>query len=88
MGASVGAQAVKVPHFQFYDKVAGQFQFLDKVVVSGGWGAATLSRLCRLCAGAACQSWRLLEEFPLLRCLPRRAVRTWKTGSPLPSRLF
>ena len=29
---------------------------------------------------AACQSWRLLEEFPLLRCLPCRVVRTWKTG--------
>ena len=48
--------------------------------MSGGWGAATPSRWCRLCAGAVCQSWRLLEEFPLLRCLPRRAVRTWKTG--------
>ena len=45
MGASVGAQAVKVPRIQFFDdKVGGQFQFLDKVMVSGGWGAATLSR--------------------------------------------
>ena len=26
------------------------------------------SRWCRLCTGAACQSWRLLEEFPVLRC--------------------
>ena len=25
--------------------------------------------------GAACQPWRLLEEFPLLRCLPCRVVR-------------
>ena len=25
---------------------------------------------------AACQPWRLLEEFPLQRCLPCRAVRT------------
>ena len=30
--------------------------------------------------GGACQSWRLLEESPLPRCLPRRAVRTWKSG--------
>ena len=49
MGATVGAQAVKVPQIQFFDdKVAGQFHFLDKVVVSGGWGAAALSRWCSL----------------------------------------
>ena len=35
MGASVGAQTVKVPQIQFFDdKVAGQFQFLDKVMVA------------------------------------------------------
>ena len=34
MGAFVGAQALKVPQIQFFDdKVAGQFQFLDKVMV-------------------------------------------------------
>ena len=38
------------------------------------------SRWCRLCTGAACQSWRLMEEFPLLRCLPRRGVRSLKSG--------
>ena len=33
MGATVGAQAVKVPQIQFFDdKAAGQFQFLDKVM--------------------------------------------------------
>ena len=76
----MGEQAVKVPQIQFYDKVAGQCQFLDDVMVSGGWGAATLSRWYRLCAGAACESWRLLENFPLLRCLLCRVVRTWKSG--------
>ena len=61
-------------------RVVVQFQFLDKVVVGVGWGAAALSRWCRLCQGAACQSWRLLEEFPLPRCRPCRAVCTWKSG--------
>ena len=28
---------------------------------------AWCSRWCRLCTGAACQSWRLMEEFPVLR---------------------
>ena len=43
------------------------FQFLDRVVVGVGWGAAALSCWCRLCHKAACQLWRLLEEFPVLR---------------------
>ena len=38
--------------------------------------------------GAACQSWRLLEEFPLLSCLPCRAIRTWKSGLRLRPRIF
>ena len=33
---------------------------------------------CRLCL-ATSPSWRLLEEFPLLRAF-RRAIRTWKSG--------
>ena len=37
-------------------------------LLRSGWS----SRWCRLCAGAACRSWWLLEEFPLLRCLPCR----------------
>ena len=37
---------------------------------------------------AACQSWRLLEELPLLGCLPLRAVRTWKSGLCLRPRIF
>ena len=53
-----------------------QFQFLDMVMEGVCWGAAALSRWCCLCQGATCQSWRLLEEFSLLRCQPRRAVRT------------
>ena len=57
------------------------------VLVSGGWNAAAHSRWCRLCVGAACQLWRLLEEIPL-RCLPRRAVCTWKTGLCLCPRIF
>ena len=32
----------------------------DVVVGLGAWW-------CRLCLGAACQLWRLLEEFPVLR---------------------
>ena len=55
--------------------LAGAFFFWSTVSRSG-WS----SRSCRLCAGAACQSWRLLEEFPLQRCLLCRAVRTWKSG--------
>ena len=50
--------------------------FLWSTILRSGWS----SRWCRLGAGAACQSWRLLEEFPLLRCLLCRAVRTWKSG--------
>ena len=41
---------------------------------------------CRLCL-AACPSWRLLEEFPLLRGL-RRAIRTWKSGHCLRPCIF
>ena len=40
------------------------------------------------CVGAAGQLWRLLEEFPLLRCLPRRADRSWKSGLCLRHRFF
>ena len=68
----VKAKTVKVPQIQF--------QFLDMVVVGVGWGAAALSRWCCLCQGAACQSWRLLEEFPHSRRVAARAVRTWKVG--------
>ena len=53
-------------------------------LLRSGWS----SRWCRLCLGAACQSWRLLEEFPLLRCLPHRAVRTWKSGLCLRPRIL
>ena len=41
---------------------------------------------CRLCL-ATSPSWRLLEEFPLLRVL-RRAIRTWKSGHCLRPRIF
>ena len=41
---------------------------------------------CRLCL-ATSPSWRLLEEFPLLRAL-RRAIRTWKSGLRLRPRTF
>ena len=41
---------------------------------------------CRLCL-ATSPSWRLLEEFPLLRAL-RRAIRTWKSGLCLRPRIF
>ena len=30
------------------------------------YAVALSSRWCRLCTGAACQSWRLMEEFPVL----------------------
>ena len=54
-------------------------------LLRSGWS----SRWCRLqCLGAVCQSWRFLEEFPLLRCLPRRAVRPWKFGLCLCHRFF
>ena len=36
------------------------------------------SRWCRLCAGAACQSLRLVEEFPVLRC---RVVALFALGN-------
>ena len=76
MGTSVGAQAVNVPRSQFFDdKVAGQFQFLDKVMVSGGWCAATLSRWCRLWVRRSVSLRQLLEEFLLLRRFAR-TVRT------------
>ena len=40
--------------------------FSWSTLLRSGWS----SRWCRLCAGAACQPWRLLEEFPLRRaCL-------------------
>ena len=52
-------------------------------LLRSGWS----SRWCRL-PGAACQSWRLLEEFPLLRCLPHRAVCTWKSGLCPRPRIF
>ena len=39
---------------------------------------------CRLCL--ACQSWRLLEEFPLPCAL--RAIRTWKSPLCLRPRFF
>ena len=74
----VGAKTVKVPQIQF--------QFSDRVVVIVGWVAAPLSRRCRLCL-ATSPSWRLLEEFPLLRAL-RRAIRTWKCGLRLRARIF
>ena len=41
---------------------------------------------CRLCL-ATSASWRLLEEFPLLRA-PRRAIHTWKSGLCLRPRMF
>ena len=44
--------------------------------------------LVQVVRGAACQLWRLLEEFPLLRCLPRRLVRTWKYGLCFRPRIF
>ena len=50
--------------------------FSWSTLLRSGWS----SRWCRLCTGAACQPWMLLEEFTLLRCLPCRAVRTWETG--------
>ena len=52
----------------------------DVVVGLGSWWR-------RLCAGAACQLWRLSEEFPVSRgrC---RAVRTWKPGLRLRLRSF
>ena len=42
--------------------------------VVAGLGA----RWCRLCVGAACQSWRLMEEFPLPRC---RVVALFALGN-------
>ena len=52
----------------------------DVVLTGDDMGAATFSRWCRLCAGAAlCQPTVALEEFPPLRRLAR-AVRTWKAG--------
>ena len=48
MGASVGAQAVKVPQTQFFDDmVAGQFQFLDKVMA----GPVLCNDRCRCSLG-------------------------------------
>ena len=41
---------------------------------------------CRLCL-ATSPSWRLLEEFPLLRALCR-AIRTWKSGLRLRPCIF
>ena len=44
--------------------------------------SASSSRCCRLCL-AACQSWRLLEEFPLLRAsAPRYShLEIWTSSS-------
>ena len=57
------------------------FKYLSDSVLRQWWGSSSSwTWSCRLCVGAACQSWRLLEEFPLLRCLFRRAVRTWNSG--------
>ena len=71
MGASVGAQAVKVPQIQFFDdKVAGQFQFLDKVMVGpllrnvARWGAVHRQVVLRSCDAVA---------GPLLAALLRNA---------------
>ena len=53
---------------------------------SPSYPVAWSSCWCRLCL-ASSQSWRLLEEFPLLRAL-RRAIRTWKSGLFLRPRIF
>ena len=58
--------------------------FSWSTLLHSGWSG----RWCRLCTGAACQPWRLLEEFPLLRCLPCRVVRTWKSGLCFRPRIF
>ena len=51
-------------------------------LVRSGWSSCW----CRLCL-ATSPSWRLLEEFPLLRA-PRRAIHTWKSGLCLRPRIF
>ena len=55
----------------------------DLVLTRDDMGAATFSRCCKLCAGAAgaalCQPTVAFEGFPLLRRFAR-AVRTWKAG--------
>ena len=53
---------------------------------SPSYPVAWSSCWCRLCL-ATSPSWRLLEEFPLLRAL-RRAIRTWKSGLCPRPRLF
>ena len=53
---------------------------------SPSYPVAWSSCWCRLCL-ATSPSWRLLEEFPLLRAL-RRAIRTWKSGLCLRPRIF
>ena len=53
---------------------------------SPSYPVAWSSCWCRLRL-ATSPSWRLLEEFPLLRAL-RRAVRTWKSGLCLRPRFF
>ena len=61
--------------------VAAKQEWCFLVCSSGppSYPVAWSSCWCRLCL-ATSPSWRLLEEFPLLRCVPRRAVRTWKSG--------
>ena len=53
---------------------------------SPSYPVAWSSCWCRLCL-ATSPSWRLLEEFPLLRALCR-AIRTWKSGLRFRPRFF
>ena len=72
----------------------GFFSLLLRSKSGASWSASLVYLLpsgwsscwCRLCL-ATSPSWKLLEEFPLLRAL-RRAIRTWKSGLCLRPRFF
>ena len=68
--------------------VAAKQEWCFLVCSSGppSYPVAWSSCWCRLCL-ATRPSWRLLEEFPLLRALCR-AIRTWKSGLRLRPRIF
>ena len=68
--------------------VAAKQEWCFLVCSSGSpsYPVAWSSCWCRLCL-ATSPSWRLLEEFPLLRA-PRCAIRTWKSGHCLYPRIF
>ena len=74
MGALVGAQAVTVPQFQFFDKWWCSSRTCERWL-----GCGFSQPLCTLCAGAACQSWRLFGRISSSAfALPRSRCSHWE----------